>query len=321
MYKVSGFLFIGDPHISSKKPGRRKDENFEETILNKLEEIINIANNKDYLPVFLGDLFNRPQEDSESLKTRVTRILNKSRHKCVSNVGNHDITHSSISDEDTLKLLSEAGVLDIITESKVYNTYQVGSRKIALGGTPYGKEIPKDVSNLVGEVDNTIWITHHDLAFDGAYPGSQELFEINKCNLVINGHMHLTKKPITKGKTTWFNPGNITRQALDAIHHTPKVWGFSDDGRIEPIKINYQKDAFNLTGRLVDPKEYSIKEEKDGESVFVKLIEEEMNSEFLKTDDGSIILEKIEEKFEKERTEKTVQHIILNLLKDVVDAQ
>ena len=65
--KTSGIIFIGDPHITSRKPGRRKDD-FEQAILGKLQESINIANSNDCQPIILGDLFDRPKESSEALK-------------------------------------------------------------------------------------------------------------------------------------------------------------------------------------------------------------------------------------------------------------
>ncbi len=54
----NGFLFIGDPHLDIKKPGRRLDENFAETVLGKIDFCINYANDHDLVPVFLGDLFD-----------------------------------------------------------------------------------------------------------------------------------------------------------------------------------------------------------------------------------------------------------------------
>ena len=318
LHQADGLLFIGDPHISSKKPGRRTDDDFSSTIIGKLNEAIGIANAKNYVPVILGDLFNNPKEKSEGVKTRTIRALNKAIHKPVCLVGNHDITHSKLSDEDSLALLAETNVLEIIKESGVHKKYKLGEKTVVLGGTPYGQKIPNDVSDLKEDGENIIWITHHDLAFDGAYPGASELFEMKGCNLVINGHMHMYKKPKVVGKTTWFNPGNITRQSTDVKDHIPKVWGFSSIGKIEPITLTYEKKIFDLTGYLVDPKKHEDNEE-NLESTFVKLLEAEAATDVNKTDDGALIWEQIQEKFEREKTAVRVQNIIGNLLKSVTD--
>lgn len=317
---VSGFLFIGDPHISSKKPGRRKDEDFASTVLNKVEYAIEIANEHDYLPVFLGDMFNKAKEDSEAVKTRLIRILRKAKHKPVSLVGNHDISNKKLSDDDSLSILEASGIIDLIKDSGKYGEFELGNMKVGLGGTPYGDQIPNDVTGMFKDCKGVIWITHHDLAFEGSYPGSTELKEIKGVGLAINGHMHLTKKLVQKGKTTWFNPGNITRQSVDAMNHIPRVWGFSSEGQIEPFDIPYEKDVFDLTGYLVDSVlEDEVSNEKDIESVFVKLIELESSGDINRTFDGSVIMEQIEEKFKKEVTDGRVRNIIVELLKTVVE--
>ena len=317
MRKIDGFLFIGDPHISSKKPGRRKDVDFSSVIIDKLDQAIKIANDKNYLPVILGDLFNRPKEDSESVKARTIRCLSQSKHKAVCLVGNHDITHAKLSDDDSLNLLGDSGVIDLIETSGRFDVFNVGDSFIGLGGTPYGQDIPNSVEDLFPEnLKTVIWITHHDIAFEGSYPGSKDAHEINGCKLVVNGHMHLTKKTLKVGDTTWFNPGNITRQALDAIQHIPRVWEFSSDGKLKPIELNYEKDVFDLTGRLVDIQE---PEKENLDSVFVRLMEVETSSEMKKTDDGSVIFENIQEKFERENTDAKIKNIIINLLSEVTE--
>lgn len=315
--QISGFLFIGDPHLSSKKPGRRKDKLFDYTVLGKIEQSINVANENNLLPVFLGDIFDRPTEESESVKIKLLRVLKKSIHKPVSNIGNHDIQHSKISDSDSITLLEEAGAIDLIRENGKYGEYKIGETIIGIGGTPYGYSIPQDVTEYFAEAKKVIWITHHDLAFEGSYPGSTELFAIKGCNLVVNGHMHLTKKIVQMDNTTWFNPGNITRQTADTRDHKPRVWSFNDKGKIEPIALSYEKDAFNLTGRLVDPENYESSVSEGMESVFVSLMENELSSDLEKTDDGSIILEKIEEKLKSKKMDNNMQGYILELLKEV----
>ena len=317
-YIADGFLFIGDLHISSKKPGRRKDVDFGATIIGKLREAMKIANSKNYVPVILGDLFNSAKENSEGLKTRTIRALNTANHKPICLVGNHDITHSKLSDEDSLAMLGESGIIELIRETGPHKRFALGEKKVLLGGTPYGQEIPNNVEDLKEEGENIIWLTHHDLAFDGAYPGATELFEIKGCNLVINGHMHLTKPHQTVGTTTWFNPGNITRQSLETWEHIPRVWGFSNKGQIQPIELEYEKNIFNLTGRLSDAIE-DTEHEENLESTFVKLLEVESSNDLEKSDDGAIIWEQIQDKFGREGTDPKVQHIVASLLKEVTE--
>ena len=62
----AGLLVIGDPHVGSRRPGRRKDADWPAPILAKLERCVAIANARDLAPVILGDLFERAAEPDES---------------------------------------------------------------------------------------------------------------------------------------------------------------------------------------------------------------------------------------------------------------
>ncbi|EPX83422.1 metallophosphoesterase family protein [Salipiger mucosus] len=321
--RASGFLFVGDPHVSTRRPGRRKDDDYQTTILNKLAEAVRIANEHNYVVVILGDLLDEPVPGSESLKNRLIRILKSARFKVVNLLGNHERTHAKLSDDDTLPLLENSGAFDLIRESGPYGVFDFEGTRIGLGGTPYGEDIPDDVSDMFpGDCKSVVWITHHDLAFEGAYPGSRPLHEIKGCKLAVNGHMHLMKKIRKEGETTWFNPGNITRQAVDAIEHTPRVWGFDQNGRIEPFELTHRKDVFDLTGRLISSiTEDSEDEEQSLESVFVQLIQVEDSEDFSKTDDGTVIREQIETMFEDDNTDTKVRSLVVSLLNDVVESE
>jgi predicted phosphodiesterase len=314
---ANGFLFIGDPHLSSRKPGRRKDEDFGRTVLGKIDFAIGVANEKMLIPVFLGDMFDRAVETDESLKTKLIRVLRKAWTKPVSNVGNHDIRNAVLTDGDSLALLAESGVIDVIAHSGAFETFQIGDKRIGLGGTPFGQTPPTDARNLFANVDTIVWLTHHDVAFENPYPGSMDAFEILGCRMVVNGHMHLRKKPIKVGRTVWLNPGNITRQAIDAIDHVPAVWSLTVDGRFEPIPIPTPSDIFDLTGKLIDaisPGEIAGSAVvSDGDSAFVSLLSSDSAMEMAKTDDGSVVLEEIVDKLERDKSPKDVRHIVLEL--------
>lgn len=318
---AAGFLFIGDPHMSSIRPGRRKDKDYASRILNKLKWSIQKANELNYVVVILGDLFDRPLEPDEGLKTRLLRVLRQAKHPIVYELGNHERSQALLSDNDSLSYIAEGANLRMITNSGAQGLYQFGEKLVGLGGTPHGQAIPTDVTEMFPRCNAVIWLTHHDMDFGKPYPNSLPCHEIAGCGLVVNGHMHMSKKPVKRGVTTWFNPGNINRQSVDAIDHIPRVYGFDENGKLTPFEVPHEKDVFDLTGWLVkaisDDAEAQrpVTEEEALEAAFVQMMLSEDIVDYAVTEDGSVIREMIEQKFEVQQTDQPVRNLVLGLLK------
>lgn len=323
--EANGLLFIGDPHLTSIRPGRRKDADFGQAVLSKIDAAIDIANERHLIPVFTGDMFDAYKEEDQGLITRLIRSLSRCWTWSISNVGNHDIQHTLLSDGDSLAVLKIAGVLAVIAQSGAAEEFLLGvdRRRIGLGMTPYGQSIPTDVTDVFPEAEMTIWCTHHDLLFRGAYPGSAPLHEIAGCRLVINGHLHLEKPHEVRGATTWINPGNITRMSVDAIDHVPAVLAVTiagDDFAIEKIEIRDPPDLFDLTGYNVAPvpQAETARIVREEASAFVELLRAETTMEMDKSDDGALLREEIERKCEDENAPAAVKAIVLSLLDEAV---
>lgn len=318
--ECEGLAFIGDPHVCSVKPGyrfgRRTDKDYSETTLRKVQFAIEHCNEHKYVPVFLGDMYDSAIEPDEALKTRLLRILKSCWTLPIANVGNHDKTNKILTDGDSLKYLEVAGAVRLAVYSGALDTFVIGGKTVAVGATPYDQEFPVDAKLFFPKADTIIWLTHHDLAFEGAYPGAQVLQTIKGCRLAVNGHMHI-EKPLRKvGETTWFNPGNIIRQAIDAIEHVPAITVMNAAGRLQKVPIPHEKAVFDLTGKLIDsispgeiPKETDQKASTD--SAFINLLQANSSMEMGKTSDGSILKEDILAKFERDQTDLFVQDIVL----------
>ncbi len=309
----NGLLIIGDPHVSSRRPGRRKDADWPGPILAKLEACVAIANARGLAPVLLGDLFARAVEPDEGLKARLVRILKAFRIRPLTNVGNHDIAHTTLSDGDSLAVLGLADVLDVAAGAGMVGEYRIGTHRLGIGMTPFGQAIPADVRGGLPGVDRLAWFTHHDIAFEGAYPGAVPPFPIDGADLVVNGHVHKTKAPIRAGGTLWANPGNINRQSVDLQDHRPAAWILGADGTLAPEYLPHAADVFDLTGRLV-----AAASDRDMraqvESAFVSLLQAESATDLAKSDDGSIIRDEVLAAFARDGTPDAVQALVLSLL-------
>ena len=232
---MRGFIFIGDPHLWSLKPGRRLDSSFMDTVLDKLDQSAELCLKHDLQPICLGDLFEKAQDNHIPMLTKLVKVLQKFPYKFLTLDGNHDKHEEQINAKNPLNLLEACGALEIIRTQAPYVfdiTTEKGHKKILLGGTSYGQYIPESLEKATLKtkeewgVDKVLWVTHADLAFEGAYPGSLPLFEIQEIDHVINGHMHATKKSVKVGETVWHNPGNITRMSIDLAFHVPSVWSY-----------------------------------------------------------------------------------------------
>lgn len=281
LYKnYKGFLFIGDPHLVSKNPKNRLDTSFCDTILNKLDYSFNFAKENNLYPVILGDLFDDDKDEDSLMLVKLVRILKKEAEAPVTIVGNHEKKENVLTDNTSLALLRETGLIKTIEKNGIWGKFIIDGTTYYLGGTPYGQKIPPHAkTSYVKEGEKIIWITHHDLVFKNSYPGAVPAPEIKDCILAINGHNHKYSPPIKVGETTWHNPGNITRMSKDTQEtHTPKVWMWlpSQGTELVGIEVPHQKEVFNFIGNEIKATEKdTTKKDVKNISSFVQLLKED----------------------------------------------
>lgn len=86
------FLVFSDVHFANKAPIHRVDENYSQTLLNKLEEVYKLAeeNNCEHV-LFLGDLYDSHRIYSYDLINEIIKIINKSGLITYQLIGQHDL--------------------------------------------------------------------------------------------------------------------------------------------------------------------------------------------------------------------------------------
>jgi predicted phosphodiesterase len=246
----SGVLFIGDPHVCSKKIGRRKDD-YLSSVLEKLAHCAQLCEDFNLLPVILGDLLHRSYDNSLSMLNRVTRVLKQFPTVPLVLDGNHDTSKTTLSDDDALQVLSLSGTVQTIDNEGEVGVFEINGVPVRIWGCRHGKAIPQVLPEFEGP---TILLTHHDLGFESDYPGSQPLRNIENCQMVVNGHMHDTKPAQQLGATWWHNPGNIEPLSVDLAGHIPRAWLWTpetEEGTLQGLDLPHGTDLFDLNGLQV----------------------------------------------------------------------
>lgn len=217
-----GVLLIGDPHVEGRIPGFRKDD-YPEVVLEKLRWCLRTAEEQRLLPVILGDLFHVPRDNQNSLLCQLMELFDPPVYGIY---GNHDCRENQLNTHDTLSVLVQAGKYRLLSEETPWRGKMQG-RSVIIGGTSWGKKLPKS-STFEQEADDPLiaWVTHHDLMVPGyEEQGHFRPYEMVGVDIVINGHIHRTLEDVVKGETTWVTPGNIVRRSRsDASRsHVPSV--------------------------------------------------------------------------------------------------
>jgi len=302
-HNYNGLLFIGDPHLSSKRIGRRIDD-YTNTALNKIDQAFSTAYDNNLLPIVLGDLFHRANDTDPTLLTKLFEIIRKRPIEILSIVGNHDIKDTTLTENTAMSIIKASGLVYVIDTPQSV----VIKDLCAAHFVPYGFDIPNEVSNNF-KLPNIV-ITHHDLNFGMYSENIIALKPIKNCRAVINGHLHVTQKPIKVGETTYFNPGNITRLTLDTVDHIPSVWIWRKNvNDLERVTLNYQPKelVFDFTGRNIDKAEtlYTAN--------FVETLKKDI-ANTVQTQDGSVLKEQIDKLIVEKNVSKDVSAIIYGLL-------
>lgn len=312
----NGILFVGDPHLWTKKPGRRLDESFLETVIRKLTEAVEIANKNNLFLVILGDLLHDDKDHSPEMIVKLIGVLNKLNHKAVTILGNHEKTDKFLSVNNAMSILIEANIIDTIETASHYCDFVWNKKTFSLFGIPYGEKLygqkypKKSTKNLL--------ITHHDVSFPGAYPGAVEMKEIKNIDNVINGHMHNHYEPVAHGKTTWFNPGNITRVTIAEKNNIPRVWEYNfDKENFSAHALTFHQQIFDETGYQIESNKTTPSEINFNKSEFVKLLKEQ-NNEVNVSDDAITIKEDLDIIFNDLKPNEHVKSDIFNILNQVL---
>ena len=343
-----GFIFVGDPHIWSHKPGRRKD-NYLSSICDKLRQIAHISNERCLWPVILGDLFHQAQDNDLYMLSEVTRIFNMFLRKPIVLVGNHDLTENTLTPGTALELFHSSGQILTLLDNgpfaviDIVKSLDAGATKerVLIGGTPYGQDIPISLAPWFKGTTHTaiqkkaqcqkiVWITHDDLAFDSNYPGATQLKPIIGCDLAVNGHMHKTQKPIQMGETSWHNPGNISRLSVDLINQDVAVWAWNpwsslvlagndlEAISLEKIPLIAPKgeEIMSLEGRIAK----SIITKNDDQAVARSRFVEELrkDQQIARTDEATFLRETLDLELDTEDTPAHVAVIINDLFEKAV---
>ena len=340
--EAAGILLVGDPHLASRRPGRRRDADFVATSVGKLRAAIEIANARRLVPVILGDIVDLGDANEMRLLVGMTRTLRSAWTVPFYNRGNHTLTierrsiHQVETDRHTISLLTEAGTLRAMTgDGSPDLLVRTADGDVAVGAVAYGRAIPAraDASWAFAGEAMKVLVTHHDLSFPGRpIPGSAPLKRIAGIDLVVNGHVHDRRPPVLSGKTWWFNPGNILRLSIDLEGHVPTVYalgpGEAVAGRDEALPyglsghaIAHDPDAFDHTGMLVEPAgpgQATIEATpSEAGSAFVSILQSEVSAP--RTEDGSVLDEEIGRICEEREVPDDVRSIVAELAHEARD--
>lgn len=347
-----GLLFIGDPHLSSRRPGRRTDADFAGTVLGKLDQALTLAREQEWVPVILGDLFDRGDDNSLSMLTRLLRLLRTHREQggeiplCL--VGNHDLRDTDLADDTAMGLLRETSWIRIL-ETKHDPEPVTIEGVVHLLPVSYGKsrDALSSIAKSLKAKDRlpVIALTHEDFDFQGAYPGASIMEEIPGVDMVVNGHMHKPAPWVKRGKTLWCNPGNITRMSIDCEGYPPSVWSWTPDmgspdlgveqGLVQHVLV-HQSVVFDRTGLRVAANEGALREaigetldagvsvgaerplqqsQQAAGSDFAALLK---NQQFgTVTEDAGILREELDAVLREQRTDDVTAGILLSLLQGI----
>lgn len=307
-----GILCIGDPHLSSRVPGFRKDD-YMAAIFKKLEYAIHYAEENKLLPVLLGDLFHWPRDNATRLLTQLMRLFEE--RLVLSVTGNHDTTEQSLQDDDSLALLAAAGRIYLLDQNGPWKGMMNGVF-VTIGGTAWSERLPNAFTSSPGSL--VIWISHHNICFSGTEESGVKPHEISGVHLLINGHIHKPMPDEVHGMTTWLNPGNIARvQRSEGVKNaSPSVLKIvpSEGQTWTAEKIELPHEPFDAV--FYPMNESTLSDKGEGGSLFIQGLED---LESMRTAGGSGLVAFVNNNIN--LFEKEVAEVILNLVKEVCPSE
>lgn len=213
------FLYFTDSQADDRPLSFRRDD-FGNTILNKFQEIINVANSH-MIDIYCGgDFLDRPYITYPFLNRMfmMFRGLNTNFYLVL---GNHDIVGRNLEsyERSALGILENTGVIKILKDPIVKEGFKIQS-------------IPFNEDHQIGLYDNserTIIISHNMIVPDPVPFEHTHPIEItpriqDKGSLVLSGHSHVPFDLTLPDGLRFINPGSLGRVSREPkeAERTPK---------------------------------------------------------------------------------------------------
>lgn len=236
-------LITGDWHITDRKPANRTDENYFETIMDKIKFILSFYDDDGIGEVAIlqsGDFFDSSRA-SDFIKGQLINELRgrfNDEFGChlYTIFGQHDLRyHSSVKNNTPLGVLKSAGVVNVIHNQYPEITYSEYGEKIPhIYGANWGEEIPKP-RRL--ENDFNILLTHR-MIIDGeklwegqtGFDTAEDLLDNHDFDLIVSGDNHKAFVVEKDGKTL-INAGSLMRNRIDQKDHKPRIYIYDTTSR------------------------------------------------------------------------------------------
>lgn len=259
---------IGDFHLTSHRPDRRKDD-YLETLLGKLRQALDLFSNQGVHWVLqAGDFFDSPTV-SNRVKSEVIQLLRSYETlRVLCCYGQHDITgHSAATVPNSPLAVLESAEAVAMLNSNPWDLLQLGTDGIYVYGASFGEDVPtpKDASGT------NILVTHRMIGDRPLYPGqpleSPRAFlrQHPEYNIVLCGDYHYPFQDSYEGRLI-LNVGALARKTITDVDMglKPSV-AIVDTEMMEvewiPLQVEDPEDIFDLS-RDVKPLKNEVALEK-----------------------------------------------------------
>ena len=234
-------LITGDWHITDRKPANRTDENYFETVMGKIQFILDFYTDRSGELTILqpGDFFDSSRASDFIKGKLINKLLEKFAFPFESELytifGQHDLRyHSSEKNNTPLGVLKEAGTVEIIENKLPCLAMQgLNGKKLIIHGANWGEEIPE----IRESNDFNILLTHR-MIIDGeklwegqtGFDTAEDLLDNHDFDLIVSGDNHKAFVVEKDGKTL-VNAGSLMRNRIDQKDHKPRVYVYDTESR------------------------------------------------------------------------------------------
>lgn len=243
-------VICADLHITAKKPKYRKDD-YLETLLKKLWQIVKYANSNDARLVIAGDIFDSPKVGYK-VTNQVISTLSHLKKPAISCFGNHDtFFHSSNMENTPYQTLVESGIIHSQEDSLIIDN-------VAFHFLHWECGISKPVSGKYNILVGHISVYESTVPFwaeGDAYTPKKLQAKYPDFDCYLTGDIH-TPFCKTIGNTVFINPGSMPRKSQDQMDYEPRVYLFdTEDSTLTThyfLDILPAEDVFDIAGIEID---------------------------------------------------------------------